>query len=155
MRRSAGVLLHITSLPGVYGIGGFGKEAIDFAKKLKEAGITVIVHVILSLPGESREDMLETARYLSAMNPGIDGIKIQMLNILEGTELAREYRENPFPLLTLEEYAETVSEMIRILPDDIVVHRMTGDGPGNLLIAPDWVRNKKKVLNTIRRKLKE
>ena len=123
--------------------------------KLKEAGITVIVHVILSLPGESREDMLETARYLSAMNPGIDGIKIQMLNILEGTELAREYRENPFPLLTLEEYAETVSEMIRILPDDIVVHRMTGDGPGNLLIAPDWVRNKKKVLNTIRRKLKE
>ena len=123
--------------------------------KLKEAGITVIVHVILSLPGESREDMLETARYLAAMKPGIDGIKIQMLNILEGTELAREYREHPFPLLTLEEYAELVSEMIRILPDDIVVHRMTGDGPGNILIAPDWVRNKKKVLNTIRRKLRE
>ena len=123
--------------------------------KLKEAGITVIVHVILSLPGDSREDMLETARYLAAMKPGIDGIKIQMLNILEGTELAREYREHPFPLLTLEEYAELVSEMIRILPDDIVVHRMTGDGPGNILIAPDWVRNKKKVLNTIRRKLRE
>ncbi len=127
----------------------------EAVRKLKEAGIAVIVHVILSLPGESREDMLETARYLAAMKPRIDGIKIQMLNILEGTELAREYREHPFPLLAMEEYADTVSEMIRILPDDIVVHRMTGDGPGNILIAPDWVRNKKKVLNTIRRKLKE
>ena len=135
---------------------GYPRSVFEEAvMKLKEAGITVIVHVILSLPGESREDMLETARYLAAMKPGIDGIKIQMLNILEGTELAREYREHPFPLLTLEEYAELVSEMIRILPDDIVVHRMTGDGPGNILIAPDWVRNKKKVLNTIRRKLRE
>ena len=127
----------------------------EAVRKLKQAGLQVIVHVILSLPGEDREDMLETARYLSALNPGIDGIKLQMLNILEGTAMAEEYQEHPFPLLTMEEYAEIVCEMIRILPDDIVVHRMTGDGPGNLLIAPDWVRNKKKVLNTIHRRLRD
>ncbi len=127
----------------------------EAVRKLKEAGLQVIVHVILSLPGEDREDMLETARYLSALNPGIDGIKLQMLNILEGTAMAEEYKEHPFPLLTMEEYAEIVCKMIRILPDDIVVHRMTGDGPGNLLIAPEWVRNKKKVLNTIHRRLRE
>ena len=126
----------------------------EAVRKLKQAGLQVIVHVILSLPGEDREDMLETARYLSGLNPGIDGIKLQMLNILEGTAMAEEYKEHPFPLLTMEEYAEIVCEMIRILPDDIVVHRMTGDGPGNLLIAPDWVRNKKKVLNTIHRRLR-
>ena len=127
----------------------------EAVRKLKQAGLQVIVHVILSLPGEDREDMLETARYLSGLNPGIDGIKLQMLNILEGTAMAEEYKEHPFPLLTMEEYAEIVCEMIRILPDDIVVHRMTGDGPGNLLIAPEWVRNKKKVLNTIRRRLRD
>ena len=126
----------------------------EAVKKLKQAGLQVIVHVILSLPGEDREDMLETARYLSGLNPGIDGIKLQMLNILEGTAMAEEYKEHPFPLLTMEEYAEIVCEMIRILPDDIVVHRLTGDGPGNLLIAPDWVRNKKRVLNTIHRGLR-
>lgn len=127
----------------------------EAVRKLKQAGLQVIAHVILSLPGEDREDMLETARYLSALKPGIDGIKLQMLNILEGTAMAEEYKEHPFPLLTMEEYAEIVCEMIRILPDDIVVHRMTGDGPGNLLIAPDWVRNKKKVLNTIHRRLRD
>jgi len=127
----------------------------EAVRKLKQAGLQVIVHVILSLPGEEREDMLETARYLSGLNPGIDGIKLQMLNILEGTAMAEEYKEHPFPLLTMEEYAEIVCEMIRILPDDIVVHRMTGDGPGNLLIAPEWVRNKKKVLNTIHRRLRD
>ena len=126
----------------------------EAVRKLKQAGLQVIVHVILSLPGEEREDMLETARYLSGLNPGIDGIKLQMLNILEGTAMAEEYKEHPFPLLSLEEYADIVCGMIRILPDDIVVHRMTGDGPGNLLIAPDWVRNKKKVLNTIHRRLR-
>ncbi len=127
----------------------------ESVRKLKRAGLQVIVHVILSLPGEDREDMLETARYLSALKPGIDGIKLQMLNILKGTAMAEEYKEHPFPLLTMEEYAEIVCEMIRILPDDIVVHRLTGDGPGNLLIAPEWVRNKKKVLNTIHRRLRD
>lgn len=122
--------------------------------KLKRAGITVIVHIIFGLPGETKEDMLGTVRYLSGLHPAIDGIKIQMLNILKGTALAREYEENPFPLLTLDEYAGLVAQSIRILPEDTVIHRMTGDGPGNLLIAPAWVRNKKKVLNTINRLIK-
>ncbi len=127
----------------------------EAVRKLKEAGITVIVHIIAGLPGETREDMLDTVSYLAEMDPGIDGIKIQMLNILRGSQLADEYMQDPFPLLSLEEYASLTAEMIRILPDRIVIHRMSGDGPGNLLIAPDWVRNKKKVLNTIHRCLRE
>ena len=127
----------------------------DALNRLKSLGIQVIVHVIFGLPGETEEDMLQTIRYLAALSPGPDGIKLQMLNILRGTELGRQYEENPFPLLTLEEYTDLAAESIDILPKEMVIHRMTGDGPGDLLIAPDWVRNKKKVLNTINRKLKE
>ena len=123
--------------------------------KLKSAGTEVIVHVIFGLPGETREDMLETVRYLAGLHPGPDGIKMQMLNILKGSTLGKQYEEHPFPLLSLEEYTDLIAESIRILPENMVIHRMTGDGPGNLLIAPDWVRNKKKVLNTIHRKLRE
>ena len=123
--------------------------------KLKSAGTEVIVHVIFGLPGETREDMLETVRYLAGLHPGPDGIKMQMLNILKGSTLGKQYEAHPFPLLSLEEYTDLIAESIRILPENMVIHRMTGDGPGNLLIAPDWVRNKKKVLNTIHRKLRE
>ena len=127
----------------------------DALNRLKSLGIQVIVHVIFGLPGETKEDMLQTIRYLATLSPGPDGIKLQMLNILRGTELGRQYEENPFPLLSLEEYTDIAAESISILPEEMVIHRMTGDGPGNILIAPDWVRNKKKVLNTISRKLKE
>ena len=123
--------------------------------KLKSAGTEVIVHVIFGLPGETREDMLETVHYLAGLHPGPDGIKMQMLNILKGSTLGKQYEEHPFPLLSLEEYTDLIAESIRILPENMVIHRMTGDGPGNLLIAPNWVRNKKKVLNTIHRKLRE
>ncbi len=127
----------------------------EAVRNLKEAGITVITHVIFGLPGETKEDMLRTIGYLSGLEPGIDGIKIQMLNVLKGTRLGRAYEEDPFPLLTLDEYAALVAQSIRMLPEEMVIHRMTGDGPGGLIIAPDWVRNKKKVLNTIRRLLTE
>ena len=127
----------------------------DALNRLKSLGIQVIVHVIFGLPGETKEDMLQTIHYLATLSPGPDGIKLQMLNILRGTELGRQYEENPFPLLSLEEYTDIAAESISILPEEMVIHRMTGDGPGNILIAPDWVRNKKKVLNTISRKLKE
>ena len=127
----------------------------DALNRLKSLGIQVIVHVIFGLPGETKEDMLQTIRYLATLSPGPDGIKLQMLNILRGTELGRQYEENPFPLLSLDEYTDIAAESISILPEEMVIHRMTGDGPGNILIAPDWVRNKKKVLNTISRKLKE
>ena len=122
-------------------------------RKLKCAGIQVIVHVIFGLPGESKDDMLQTIRYLAELDPVPDGVKLQMLNILKGTLLARQYEEKLFPLLSMEEYTDLVAKSIRILPEDMILHRMTGDGPGNLLIAPDWIRNKKKVLNTIHRKM--
>ena len=123
----------------------------DAYQRLKAEKITVIVHVIFGLPGENREDMMQTIQYLSELEPELDGIKIQMLNILKGTKMSEEYLQNPFPLLSLEEYASLVKESIRILPENIVLHRMSGDGPGSLLIEPKWIRNKKKVLNTINR----
>ena len=120
--------------------------------KLKCAGIRVIVHVIFGLPGESKEDMLQTVRYLAGLDPAPDGVKLQMLNILKGTMLERQYEDHPFPLLSMDEYTDLVAESIRLLPEEMVLHRMTGDGPGHLLVAPDWVRNKKKVLNMINKK---
>ena len=122
-------------------------------RALKAAGITVIVHVIFSLPGETREDMLDTVRYLTALTPPPDGVKLQMLHVLRGTKLGEQYETAPFPLLSLEEYADLIAESLRILPPDTVLHRMTGDAPGKLLIAPEWTRNKKRVLNTINRRI--
>ena len=126
----------------------------DAYKRLKDAGIEVIVHLIFNLPGESGEDMLESVRYLSTLNPEIDGVKLQMLQILKGTALAKEYEEAPFPLMSLDEYADLIAESVSILPENTVLHRMTGDGPGNLLIAPLWSLNKKRVLNTINKRIR-
>ena len=122
-------------------------------RALKAAGLTVIVHVIFSLPGETREDMLDTVRYLAALDPPPDGVKLQMLHILRGTQLGEEFEHAPFPLLTLEEYAELVAQSVRILPEETVIHRLTGDAPGKLLIAPEWTRNKKRVLNAVNREI--
>ena len=88
---------------------------------------------------------------MTAMSDTLE--RVQMLNILKGTLLERQYEDHPFPLLSMEEYTDLVAESIRLLPEEMILHRMTGDGPGNLLVAPDWVRNKKKVLNTIHRKI--
>ena len=136
-------------------------------RKLKEAGLTVIVHVIFGLPGETKEDMLATVKYLaglfdeygygkadSAAPPQcFDGVKLQMLQILKGTEMAEEYLREPFPLFSLEEYTELVKESVRLLPADLVLHRMTGDGPKRLLIAPLWCADKKRTLNYMNRVL--
>lgn len=122
-------------------------------RRIKEAGLTAVIHVIFGLPGETKENMLETVRYLARLTPPPDGVKLQMLHILKNTALGRRYLEAPFPLLSLEEYADLIAESISILPERTVLHRMTGDGPAGLLLAPDWTRNKKKVLNTINRKL--
>ena len=129
---------------------GYPLKVFDEAyKKLRQAGIEVIVHVIFGLPGESKDDMLDTIRYLAGLNPPLQGIKIQMLHVLKGTKLGETYEENPFPILSLDEYANLVGESLGILPEDTVIHRMTGDGPGWLLIEPDWSRNKRKVMNRI------
>ena len=125
----------------------------DSCRRLKAAGLQVVVHVIFGLPGETKQDMLETVRYLAVQDPPADGIKLQMLHVLKGTALGKMYEQEPFPLLSLDEYADLVAESVRILPDDMVLHRMTGDGPKKLLLAPDWTRDKKRVLNTINRKL--
>ncbi len=122
-------------------------------KRLKAAGLTVIVHVILGLPGESREDMLDTVRYLSELSPRLDGIKLQMLNVLEGSQLAEEYRERHFSQMSMEEYTDLVVECLRLLPEQTVIHRMTGDGPRKLLISPKWVTDKKRVMNMLRKKI--
>ena len=122
-------------------------------RALKDLGLTVIVHVIFSLPGETREDMLGTVRYLAALDPAPDGVKLQMLHVLRGTQMGAEYERAPFPLLTMEEYAELIAASVRILPEETVLHRLTGDAPGSLLIAPEWTRNKKRVLNTIHREV--
>ena len=125
----------------------------DAYHRLKQAGFEVIVHVILGLPGESEEDMLSTIRYLAALNPPLDGIKLQMLQVLSGTEMGDAYLRNPFPLMDLTEYAALVAKCAALLPDRTVIHRMTGDGPRRLLIAPLWCLDKKRVLNTIRKQL--
>ena len=120
---------------------------------LKALGLTVIVHVIFSLPGETREDMLDTVRYLASLNPPPDGVKLQMLHVLRGTQLGADYEKEPFPLLAMEEYAELVAQSVRILPEKTVIHRLTGDAPGKLLLAPEWTRNKKRVLNAVNREI--
>ena len=131
---------------------GYPLEVFERAvRDLKEIGIEVIVHVILGLPGESREEMIETVRYLGQMEPAVDGIKLQQLQILRGTQMAAEFQKDPFPVMTLEEYCSLVRDCLQALPDDIVIHRLTGDGPKSLLIAPLWSGDKKRVLNTMRK----
>lgn len=128
----------------------------DAYTSLKESGLSVIAHVILGLPGETREMMLKTADYLGHLGKhGIDGIKLQLLHILEGTDLAEEYKKDLVPVLTLEEYTNLVIDCIALLPPQTVIHRISGDGPKKLLIAPLWSGNKKLVLNTLAKGFKE
>lgn len=112
---------------------------------LRNAGITVIVHTILGLPGESRKQMLQTINYLNTQD--IQGIKFQLLHILKDTDLADYYERHPFPLPDMETYFSILAEQLTHLRPDIVVHRLTGDGPKQLLIAPLWTGNKRQVLN--------
>ncbi len=115
--------------------------------------IPVIVHVILGLPGESKERIFETIDYLALKN--IFGIKLQLLHILKGTDLAKDYEKNLFSVYTKEEYIDLVIDCIEHLPKDVVLHRVTGDGPKNLLIAPSWSGHKKDVLNSLHHRFKE
>lgn len=123
-------------------------------RRLKEANLTVVVHLILGLPGESVGDMKDSVSYLARMlSPG-DGVKLQLLHVLKGTKLAEEYEEEPFHILTLEEYTRLVVDALRILPENLVIHRITGDGPKSLLIEPKWSGDKKRVLNTLNQAIK-
>lgn len=124
----------------------------DAISRLRSIGIEVIVHVILGLPDESKEDMLRTISYLNTQD--IQGIKLQLLHILKGTDLYTYYKEEPFWSPTLEEYLMLLGECLSHLRPDIVIHRLTGDGPKELLIAPLWTANKRLVLNSIHAYLK-
>ena len=119
--------------------------------ELNARGIHVVTHVILGLPGETRQQMLETVDY--AVQSGSGGIKLQLLHVLEGTDLAEDYRAGNFTVMTLEEYVDLVAACVRRLPEDMVVHRMTGDGPKRILLAPLWSGDKKRVLNALNRAL--
>ena len=127
----------------------------DASCRLKAAGLTVIVHLIFGLPGESEEDMLDSVRYLAALTPPPDGVKLQLLQILRGTRLAEEYAKGLVPVMTLPEYTDLVVKALRILPPETVIHRLTGDGPRRLLIAPEWCTDKKRVMNTLRKAIVE
>lgn len=121
-------------------------------KKLRERGIAVIVHVILGLKNESTEMMLETVRYLNRMD--IQGVKLQLLHVIEGTDLADEYRRGELTVLSKEEYIDLVIRCLENLSPDIVIHRLTGDGPSEHLAAPLWSTRKREVLNQLHREMK-
>ncbi|MCU6748296.1 MULTISPECIES: TIGR01212 family radical SAM protein [Lachnospiraceae] len=132
-----------------YPLSVFDKAVAD----LRENHIPVIVHTILFLPGETKEQMLQTISYLNRMD--IQGIKLQLLHVLQGTDLASVYRTSPFHIPSMEEYIEMLGECIGHLNPDFVIHRLTGDGPKDLLIAPLWTSRKRTVLNALEHCLKE
>lgn len=132
---------------------GYPLSCYDSAvSSLHVLGIPVITHVILGLPGESDDQMLATVRYAGA--GGVSGIKLQLLHILKDTDLYDYYQKEPFPVMTQEHYTDLICKCISILPENIVIHRLTGDGPKSLLAAPLWSMNKRAVLNNIHKELK-
>lgn len=133
---------------------GFTYSAfLDAVTRLQNAGIPVVVHLILGLPGETRDMMLSSIRTVASLP--IWGIKLQLLHVLRDTELAKRYQSDPFPLFTMEDYCETIIDCLELLPPEIVIHRLTGDGPKELLLAPLWAMDKRTVLNRIHHRMKE
>lgn len=120
---------------------------------LHQIGIGIIVHLIIGLPGESRQDMLNSVRYVCAKN--IFGIKLQLLHVLKNTPLEKEYFSNQLNILSMEQYVDIIADCLTIIPENIVIHRLTGDGPKSLLIAPLWSADKKKVLNYMNQRFNE
>ncbi|MBQ7937405.1 MAG: TIGR01212 family radical SAM protein [Oscillospiraceae bacterium] len=119
----------------------------DAVSRLKKAGIYVVVHMIIGLPGETPEMIWETAEYIG--KSGADGIKLQLLHVLEGTDLADDFAAGKFSVLEMEEYISVLEECIRRIPKEMTVHRLTGDGSKRHLVAPLWSADKKRVLNAI------
>ena len=124
----------------------------EAVKALRQRDLDVIVHTILGLPGESRQDILETMEYLNRRD--IQGIKLQLLHVLKGTDLALDYLEGRFSVYTMEEYLDVLIDCLEHLSPDIVIHRLTGDGPKDLLMAPLWSSKKRTVLNTLHHECK-
>lgn len=132
---------------------GYPLEVYDKAvDDLHKIGINVVTHLIIGLPGENEQDILQSVEYVCKKT---DGIKLQLLHILEGTDLADEYRECKVDVLSLEEYTSIIKHCVEIIPDNVVIHRLTGDGAKKDLIAPLWSADKKHVLNTINKAIGE
>ncbi|MBP3783373.1 MAG: TIGR01212 family radical SAM protein [Butyrivibrio sp.] len=118
-------------------------------KDLRARGIEVITHLIIGLPGETRQDILESVRYVC--RSGASGIKLQLLHILKGTDLEKEYQEGLIEVLSEDEYIEILKECVDIIPENVIIHRLTGDGDKKILLAPMWSANKKHVWNKIQK----
>ena len=132
---------------------GYENEVyLDAVRRLKAAGIHVVTHIILGLPGETREIMVQTTR--DAVTAGTDGVKFHLLHVLRGTDLAEDYRAGNFRCLELPEYAEILDACLAVLPPETVVHRLTGDGAKKDLVAPLWSADKKRVLQYLNTYLK-
>lgn len=133
---------------------GYDLSVYDKAvRDLKKIGVNVVVHVILGLPNESENDMLETVKYVC--ESGANGIKLQLLHVIDGTDLAKDYEKGLFKTLEFDEYVNLIVKCVKIIPNDIVIHRLTGDGAKKDLIAPLWSADKKRVLNAINKAFSE
>ncbi|MCR5058660.1 MAG: TIGR01212 family radical SAM protein [Clostridiales bacterium] len=131
---------------------GYPLSVYDAAvEKLHARGLNVVVHVILGLPGESREEMLETVKYVCAS--GANGIKLQLLHVLLETDLHAEYEAGRIQVLTEDEYIDLLKECLKLIPKDMVIHRLTGDGDKRILVAPLWSADKKHVWNRIQKEV--
>ena len=133
---------------------GYENEVyLDAVNRLKAAGIEVVTHIILGLPGENARMCAETARY--AVNAGTDGIKFQLLHVLRGTDLEKDYQAGKFRCVSLEEYGEYLKACLAQVPQHVTVYRITGDGAKRDLVAPLWSADKKRVLNYLNRTLSQ
>ena len=159
-------LNHIKPVWVELGLQTIHKKSVDYIRRgyelpvydkavdeLRKRNIEVITHVILGLPGESRADMLDTVRYVG--ESGVQGIKLQLLHVIKGTDLESDYNAGLFECMSMDEYVDLIYDCISILPDDVVIHRMTGDGAKKTLVAPLWSADKKRVLNALNAKLKD
>lgn len=122
-------------------------------KELKNRGITVITHIIIGLPNETKEDILNTVDF--AVKCGTDGVKLQLLHILKYTDLYEDYKQGKVEVLSLEKYIDILFSCIEKIPKNVVIHRITGDAPKSLLVEPKWSDDKKMVLNTINKELEK
>ena len=131
------------------------EDYIDAVKRIKEINpdIHIVTHIIFGLPGEDENIMLETVRF--ALKTGTNGLKLQVLNVLKGTDLAKDYEEGKFKVLEMDEYFSILKKALSIIPSDIVMHRLTGDGAKNILIEPQWIANKRKVMNDLKKFLSD
>lgn len=124
----------------------------DAVRRLHKVGLNVVTHLIIGLPNETKDDMLKSVEYVCNVT---DGIKLQLLHILKGTDLEAQYNAGKIKVLTLDEYCDIICDCIKIIPKNVVIHRLTGDGAKKDLIAPLWSADKKNVLNTLNKRINE